>query len=213
MLERLALSCREFEVAGPRIDAVGLARQRRMFRVRTAARLSEPCPNAPRVALLTSTEPYPSSPCSVARDEQLLLHRPDTQLRTDRRRTHQPFLKMSSAGTFRGTPKAQRGQTTFSDSPSNIPIPRPKLESTVSDAGSTYSASRAKQSKRDEVRFILRASVQGRGRMTNSLQGHPEQDRERPHQEARRRRRPIPPDAQGTTGYRPSSQAEPSPPD
>ncbi|KAK5125272.1 hypothetical protein LTR85_000948 [Meristemomyces frigidus] len=58
---------------------------------------------------------------------------------------------MSTTGTFRGTPKAQRAQTTFSDSPSNIPIPRPKLESTVSDAGSSYSASRAKQSKRDEA--------------------------------------------------------------
>ncbi|KAK5697803.1 hypothetical protein LTR17_023805 [Elasticomyces elasticus] len=62
---------------------------------------------------------------------------------------------MSSTGTFRGTPKSGRAQPAFSDnmsSPSNIPVPRPKLESAPSDAGSAYSASRAKQSKRDEVR-------------------------------------------------------------
>lgn len=60
-------------------------------------------------------------------------------------------ITMSSTGTFRGTPKSSRPQPTqaFSDSPSNIP--RPKLESSLSDAGSAYSASRAKQSKRDEV--------------------------------------------------------------
>ncbi|KAK3619889.1 hypothetical protein LTR22_025816 [Elasticomyces elasticus] len=62
---------------------------------------------------------------------------------------------MSSTGTFRGTPKSGRAQPAFSDnmnSPSNIPVPRPKLETAPSDAGSAYSASRAKQSKRDEVR-------------------------------------------------------------
>lgn len=66
---------------------------------------------------------------------------------------------MSAAGgTFRGTPN--RGQNraqvpTFENSPSNIP--RPKLESHASSAMqsesaiSTLSASRQKQSKRDEV--------------------------------------------------------------
>lgn len=66
---------------------------------------------------------------------------------------------MSAAGgTFRGTPN--RGQIraqvpTFESSPSNIP--RPKLESHASSAmqsesaTSTLSASRQKQSKRDEV--------------------------------------------------------------
>lgn len=66
---------------------------------------------------------------------------------------------MSAAGgTFRGTPN--RGQNraqvpTFENSPSNIP--RPKLESHASSAmqsecaTSTLSASRQKQSKRDEV--------------------------------------------------------------
>ncbi|KAK4960379.1 hypothetical protein LTR10_003274 [Elasticomyces elasticus] len=61
---------------------------------------------------------------------------------------------MSSTGTFRGTPKSGRAQPAFSDnmnSPSNIPVPRPKLETAPSDAGSAYSASRAKQSKRDEA--------------------------------------------------------------
>ena len=57
---------------------------------------------------------------------------------------------MSATGTYRGTPKA-RGQVPFANSPSNIP--RPTLDTNASDAGtSTLSASRQKQSKRDEVR-------------------------------------------------------------
>ncbi|GAB7363349.1 hypothetical protein MBLNU230_g3630t1 [Neophaeotheca triangularis] len=58
---------------------------------------------------------------------------------------------MSASGTYRGTPKG-RPQNPFNesrDSPSNIP--RPKLESMQSDAGSTHSSSRMKQSKRDEA--------------------------------------------------------------
>ncbi|EHY52203.1 hypothetical protein HRR83_003233 [Exophiala dermatitidis] len=57
-------------------------------------------------------------------------------------------------GTYRGTPN-RRGQIPFTDSPSSIP--RPKLESTASTAPSemsttsTMSASRQKQSKRDEA--------------------------------------------------------------
>lgn len=57
---------------------------------------------------------------------------------------------MSATGTYRGTPKA-RGQVPFTNSPSHIP--RPALETNASDAGtSTLSASRQKQTKRDEVR-------------------------------------------------------------
>ncbi|EXJ79185.1 hypothetical protein A1O3_08686 [Capronia epimyces CBS 606.96] len=58
-------------------------------------------------------------------------------------------------GTYRGTPNTRRGQIPFTDSPSGIP--RPKLESTPSAAPSemsgtsTMSASRQKQSKRDEA--------------------------------------------------------------
>jgi len=69
---------------------------------------------------------------------------------------------MSHTGTMRGTPKNrnQPARAQFVDSPSGIPsgIPRPALETHAShvhgsDAGvSTLSASRAKQSKRDEVR-------------------------------------------------------------
>lgn len=69
---------------------------------------------------------------------------------------------MSHTGTMRGTPKANRTQPAggahFSNSPSNIP--RPALDSHAShvaqsDAGgSTLSASRAKMSKRDEVRVV-----------------------------------------------------------
>lgn len=65
----------------------------------------------------------------------------------------------SAAGTFRGTPNRGVGRSqlpAFENSPSAIPLPRPKPEthgsSLQSDAGgSTMSASRAKQSKRDEV--------------------------------------------------------------
>ncbi|KXL44510.1 hypothetical protein M433DRAFT_154987 [Acidomyces richmondensis BFW] len=56
---------------------------------------------------------------------------------------------MSATGTLRGTPKGGRPHSIVSDSPSNIP--RPKLESVVSDTPSSYSASRAKTSKRDEA--------------------------------------------------------------
>lgn len=60
------------------------------------------------------------------------------------------------SGTMRGTPQ-RRGGVPFENSPSNIP--RPKLESTPSgvqsemSGTSTLSASRQKQSKRDEVRI------------------------------------------------------------
>ena len=76
-----------------------------------------------------------------------------------------PFLVTMSAasGTFRGTPNRGghgRGQVpVFENSPSNIP--RPKLESHASSAmqsetgTSTLSASRQKQSKRDEVGHLV----------------------------------------------------------
>lgn len=60
-----------------------------------------------------------------------------------------PTPIMSSSGTQRGTPKVRQTPAFVADSPSNIP--RPKLESYTSDVGSSLSASRAKQSKRDEV--------------------------------------------------------------
>ncbi|SMR63554.1 unnamed protein product [Zymoseptoria tritici ST99CH_3D1] len=57
---------------------------------------------------------------------------------------------MSNAGgTQRGTPKNLRPQVGYNDGPSSIP--RPKLESMVSDANTSLSSSRAKQSKRDEA--------------------------------------------------------------
>ena len=61
-------------------------------------------------------------------------------------------------GTYRGTPNRGQGRAQvpiFENSPSNIP--RPKLESQIGSAvqsetaTSTLSASRQKQSKRDEV--------------------------------------------------------------
>ncbi|KAF2666655.1 CBS-domain-containing protein [Microthyrium microscopicum] len=60
---------------------------------------------------------------------------------------------MSSTGTFRGTPKS-RGQAAFANSPSHIP--RPAIETHQSTAPSetghsTISASRQKQTKRDEA--------------------------------------------------------------
>ncbi len=68
-------------------------------------------------------------------------------------------IMSAAGGTFRGTPNRGQGRgqvPVFENSPSNIP--RPKLESQASstiqsDNGmSTLSASRQKQSKRDEVR-------------------------------------------------------------
>lgn len=75
---------------------------------------------------------------------------------------------MSHTGTMRGTPKNrnQPARAQFVDSPSGIP--RPALETHAShvhgsDVGgaSTLSASRAKQSKRDEVRTIPPVVAQG----------------------------------------------------
>ena len=65
-----------------------------------------------------------------------------------------------ASGTYRGTPGRGHGRGQlpgFENSPSAIPVPRPKLETQPSsnmpsEAGtSTMSASRQKQSKRDEV--------------------------------------------------------------
>ena len=65
---------------------------------------------------------------------------------------------MSAAGTYRGTPKDKtKAQNPFQALESPSGIPRPKLESVASNAPSdmsTLSASRAKQSKRDEVRYL-----------------------------------------------------------
>jgi hypothetical protein len=66
---------------------------------------------------------------------------------------------MSHTGTMRGNPKNrnQPPRAQFVDSPSGIP--RPALETHashvhISDTASTLSASRAKQSKRDEVSAV-----------------------------------------------------------
>jgi hypothetical protein len=66
---------------------------------------------------------------------------------------------MASSGTMRGTPNRGQGRggiPGFTNSPAaSSNIPRPAHEhstpSNQSEAGSTMSASRAKQSKRDEV--------------------------------------------------------------
>jgi hypothetical protein len=63
---------------------------------------------------------------------------------------------MASSGTMRGTPKGRGTVPAFTNSPAASSIPRPALEShpsgSASEAGgSTMSASRQKQSKRDEV--------------------------------------------------------------
>jgi hypothetical protein len=71
-------------------------------------------------------------------------------------RQHCPCLPaMASSGTMRGTPKGRGTVPAFSNSPASN-IPRPAFESHPSASqseagGSTMSASRQKQSKRDEV--------------------------------------------------------------
>ena len=74
---------------------------------------------------------------------------------------------MSAAGTYRATPNRGQGRgqvPVFENSPSNIP--RPKLEtqpSTMQSEGgvSTLSASRQKQSKRDEVGVLRTPNAYG----------------------------------------------------
>lgn len=65
-----------------------------------------------------------------------------------------------SGGTFRGTPnRDRRGGIPFqatSPGGSNIPRPTSIHEEKASEAASTVSASRQKQSKRDEVRLSPR---------------------------------------------------------
>lgn len=87
--------------------------------------------------------------------------------------SHRLALDMSATGTLRGTPKGGRPHSIVSDSPSNIP--RPKLESVVSDTPSSYSASRAKTSKRDEVKRPIRFRLLNRRDGSRSL-GHSAQD-------------------------------------
>ncbi|KAF2758185.1 CBS-domain-containing protein [Pseudovirgaria hyperparasitica] len=60
-------------------------------------------------------------------------------------------MSAAGAGTFRGTPKNSRAPAPFPNSPSGIPRPSHDQHPSQSDAGSTLSASRAKQSKRDEA--------------------------------------------------------------
>ena len=66
----------------------------------------------------------------------------------------------AASGTYRGTPGRGQGRGQlpgFENSPSAIPVPRPKLETQPSSnmpsetGTSTMSVSRQKQSKRDEV--------------------------------------------------------------
>jgi hypothetical protein len=64
------------------------------------------------------------------------------------------FSMSSAAGTIRGTPNRGqgRGQVPFTNSPSAVPRPNNEPAGGHSEAGgSTVSASRQKQSKRDEV--------------------------------------------------------------
>lgn len=85
----------------------------------------------------------------------------DTAFQTESDRdyplTHiNPQTMASSTGTMRGTPKNNRGQLpAFNNSPAASNIPRPAFETHASQSeagGSTMSASRQKQTKRDEVK-------------------------------------------------------------
>ncbi|KAK3207431.1 hypothetical protein GRF29_103g987991 [Pseudopithomyces chartarum] len=88
---------------------------------------------------------------------------------------------MSHTGTMRGTPKnrptGQQHQAQFNHSPSGIP--RPALEHHVSqnDAASTLSASRAKQTKRDEA---IRRKIEGDLNKKKNLGGRVRQSKKAP---------------------------------
>lgn len=72
-----------------------------------------------------------------------------------------------SGNTLRGTPnRDRRGAIPFqqqhASSPAGSNIPRPSpIEEKVADGGSTVSASRQKQSKRDEVGFSIGVPMDG----------------------------------------------------
>jgi hypothetical protein len=112
---------------------------------------------------------------------------------------------------MRGTPKNRpksHQQIQFAESPTPSSIPRPALEHHISqsDAGtSTLSASRAKQTKRDEVRAV--DTWIGVGRLLTMV-GDPPQDRRRPEQEEEPRRS-RPHVEESTSGYCSRPQAEP----
>jgi hypothetical protein len=84
----------------------------------------------------------------------------------------------NAPGTMRGTPtNRSRGNLPNFNSPSSIPVPRPPFETHASSAvqseagGSTMSASRQKQSKRDEVGSYIPLSA-----AVTDYSGHPEED-------------------------------------
>ncbi|KAJ4300707.1 hypothetical protein N0V90_002795 [Kalmusia sp. IMI 367209] len=87
---------------------------------------------------------------------------------------------MSSTGTFRGTPKnrpTSQHQAQF-NSPSGIPRPALEHHISQSDAGtSTLSASRAKQSKRDEA---IRRKIEGDLNKKKNLGGRVRQSKKAP---------------------------------
>lgn len=117
---------------------------------------------------------------------------------------------MSSTGTFRGTPKG-RPQSVFSEAPSSASnIPRPKLESQQSEASTSQSAIRAKQSKRDEVRTAVeRCKIIAVGTSVDTaFVGSPNQARKRSQQEACWRQ-PLSPKSQDPSRHCPCSPPEP----
>ena len=94
---------------------------------------------------------------------------------------------MASSGTMRGTPKGRGTVPAFTNSPAASNIPRPALEShpsgSASEAGgSTMSASRQKQSKRDEVCLTQLLSL-AVCTTDNIFTGYSEEDRNGSQQE------------------------------
>ncbi|KZZ92147.1 ribosomal protein subunit S4 [Moelleriella libera RCEF 2490] len=75
-----------------------------------------------------------------------------------------------SANTMRGTPNRTpaRGNVPFTQSPASSSIPRPVVDSQPSETGSSVSASRQKQSKRDEaIRRKLENDLSKKKHLTN----------------------------------------------
>jgi hypothetical protein len=115
----------------------------------------------------------------------------DRALRIDTLSYYYPPLlvdtEMASSGTFRGTPGRGQGRgnmPTFTNSPSAIPRPSPETHGSSTGqseaGGSTMSASRQKQSKRDEVCYMtlsLRPECSTRAVLTIS-EGNPSENRE-----------------------------------
>jgi hypothetical protein len=125
--------------------------------------------------------------CGSSSGNCLLLPRNQSALSIPHFHRDTTLLKMASSGTMRGTPKGRGTVPAFANSPASS-IPRPAYETHASGSqseagGSTMSASRQKQSKRDEVCLEGFLSFPCWDKLIIYLIGYSEEDRDGSQQE------------------------------